>query len=136
MLLRFILLHQAAFVLSEQHDHGFDFGALDEWHNSTARYTGSEMTVWVVPHSHDDTGWLSTVDEYFVNEVKWILETVTASLDRSRDQTDATYPKRIFSYVEIAYFERWWAEQDERTRTIARKLVAEGRLEFNLAGCK
>lgn len=27
--------------------------------------TGGPITVHVAPHSHDDVGWLKTVDEYF-----------------------------------------------------------------------
>jgi lysosomal alpha-mannosidase len=39
-------------------------------------------------------------------------------------------PQRKFIYVEIAFFSRWWEEQNEGTKQIVRDLVSEGRLEF------
>ena len=106
------------------------------WHadNSSVPLTGEPLHVFVVPHTHDDTGWQQTVDEYFVNEVKWILDSVTAALGRSRSDDDPRYPKRIFSYVEMAFFERWWREQTSATKNRTRALVNMGLLEFNLAG--
>ena len=39
----------------------------DHMPNSLVRdyKTGGPMTVHIAPHSHDDVGWLKTVDEYF-----------------------------------------------------------------------
>lgn len=39
-------------------------------------------------------------------------------------------PERRFVYVEMAYFWRWWNEQDDNIKDIVRVLVNEGRLEF------
>lgn len=71
-------------------------------------------------------GWLETVDEYYVDQVRWILDT---SIEALREN-----PQRKFSYVEIAYFERWWGEADNSTKALVRQLVQEGRLDFNLGG--
>jgi hypothetical protein len=57
---------------------------------------------------------------------------VTAGPDATA--REAGYTKRVFSYVEIAYFEKWWATQSETVRNVTRALVRDGRLEFNLAG--
>lgn len=35
-----------------------------------------------------------------------------------------------FVYVESAFFEKWWLEQDEKRRKDVKQLVNEGRLEF------
>ena len=35
-----------------------------------------------------------------------------------------------FIYVEIAFFWRWWQEQDEATQTEVKRLVQNGQLEF------
>jgi hypothetical protein len=42
---------------------------------------GSPLQVWVVPHSHCDVGWTSTMLEYFEKEVQFILDTVVAGID-------------------------------------------------------
>ena len=49
---------------------------------------GNPLTVHVIPHSHDDVGWLKTVDEYFtgaayeiqIADVEIILDTVIKNL--------------------------------------------------------
>ena len=90
----------------------------------------SSLTVHVVPHTHDDVGWLKTVDEYYYGlrndiqhaGVQYILKSVTAALIRN--------PSRRFMYVEQAFFQRFWREATEYDKNITRQLVAEGRLEF------
>jgi lysosomal alpha-mannosidase len=42
--------------------------------------------------------------------------------------------KRRFVYVEMAFFWRWWNEQNEETKNLTRKLVDERRLEFVIGG--
>ena len=43
-------------------------------------------------------------------------------------------PTRKFTYVEIAYFERWWQIQNDAMKATVRQLVQNGQLEFNLGG--
>lgn len=78
----------------------------------------------------DDVGWLKTVDQYYygsnngqaIGSVQYILDTVIEELQKD--------PLRRFVYAEIAFFWRWWNEQDDNTKKIVRTLVNEGRLEF------
>lgn len=88
------------------------------------------LNVHLVPHSHDDAGWLKTVDQYYfgsaqmhqVAGVQFVLDSVIAAL--------AANPDRTFIYGEVAFFARWWAEQTEPTRSTVRALVSSGRLQF------
>ncbi|XP_077290663.1 lysosomal alpha-mannosidase-like [Arctopsyche grandis] len=88
------------------------------------------LNVHLVPHSHDDVGWLKTLDQYYYGSrtstqragVQYILDSVVDELLKD--------PKRRFVYVESAFFEKWWLEQDEERREDVKQLVNEGRLEF------
>ena len=57
-----------------------------------------KTNIHLVPHTHDDTGWLITVDQYYYKEVQYIIETVITRLEMN--------PDRKFIYVEIAFFSR------------------------------
>ena len=93
-----------------------------------------KLQVHLVPHTHDDVGWLKTVDEYYYGAnnsiqhagVQYILDSVIPQL--------VADPSKRFIYVEIAFFERWWNEQSEATQAKVKTLVAEKRLEFINAG--
>ncbi|XP_068153638.1 lysosomal alpha-mannosidase-like [Drosophila tropicalis] len=88
------------------------------------------VNIHLVPHSHDDVGWLKTVDQYFYGHknnvqhagVQYILDTVISELIKDSS--------RRFIQVESAFFYKWWFEQPQTTKQIVTKLVNEGRLEF------
>ncbi|KAM3656262.1 lysosomal alpha-mannosidase [Ammospiza maritima maritima] len=88
------------------------------------------LNVHLVPHSHDDVGWLKTVDQYYYGVrnkdqhagVQYILDSVVAHL--------AAVPSRRFVYAEVAFLARWWQQQDTATRRLVRELVQQGRLEL------
>uniref|UniRef100_A0A667WC52 Alpha-mannosidase n=1 Tax=Myripristis murdjan TaxID=586833 RepID=A0A667WC52_9TELE len=82
------------------------------------------LNVHLVPHTHDDVGWLKTVDQYYYGDrndiqhagVQYILDSVVDQLLKN--------PDRRFIYVETAFFFRWWKQT-------APVLVSfSGRLEF------
>ena len=60
--------------------------------------------------------------EYYEGEVRSIINTVVESLSRN--------PARRFMYVEQAFVQRWWREQNDTQRALAQRLVAAGQLEF------
>ncbi|XP_063055152.1 lysosomal alpha-mannosidase [Engraulis encrasicolus] len=90
----------------------------------------SMLNVHLVPHTHDDVGWLKTVDQYYYGDrndiqhagVQYILDSVVQELQKD--------PSRRFIYVESAFFYRWWKQQKQAMRRTVTQLVNEGRLEF------
>lgn len=94
---------------------------------------GARVDVHLVPHTHDDVGWLKTVDEYYYGAnnsiqhagVQYILDSVMEALANSEPDLP-----RHFIYVEIAFFIRWYRQQDEKTQQRVRQFVSSGQLEF------
>ncbi|XP_070572085.1 lysosomal alpha-mannosidase-like isoform X2 [Ptychodera flava] len=88
------------------------------------------LNVHLVPHTHDDVGWLKTVDQYFYGannsiyhaSVQYILDSTILTLNQN--------PSRKFIYAEVAFFKRWWAEQSATMKAKVKNLVNQGRLEF------
>ncbi|KAL2333816.1 hypothetical protein Fmac_015029 [Flemingia macrophylla] len=89
-----------------------------------------KLNVHLVAHSHDDVGWLKTVDQYYVGSnnsiqgacVENVLDSVVVSLQKD--------PNRKFVFAEMAFFHRWWVEQSPETQEQMRELVDAGQLEF------
>ena len=91
-------------------------------YNTTGGPVPGKINVHLVPHTHDDTGWQVTVDQYFFTEVYYVVDTVVDQLIKD--------PKRHFIYVETGFFARWWDEQPDDRRNVTKALVASGQLEF------
>lgn len=77
----------------------------DGVYNTTSAVIEQEdvINVHLVQHTHDDTGWLLTVDQYFNQTVEDIISSVVQSLLKNRD--------RKFIYAEVAFFTRWFRLQ-------------------------
>ena len=88
------------------------------------------LQVHLIPHTHDDVGWLKNVDQYYYGSqqqidnggVQYILDSMVRAL--------AEKPERRFTYVEIGFFKRWWDEQDQEMRHVVRRLIKDRQLEF------
>ncbi|GAB5356636.1 hypothetical protein AAMO2058_000306400 [Amorphochlora amoebiformis] len=91
-------------------------------YNTTSVPVEGKINVHIVPHTHDDTGWQVTVDQYFYQNVYYILDTVVRAL--------AEDPNRRFMYVEIGFFARWYDTQPQRIKNLTKKLVSNRQLEF------
>jgi lysosomal alpha-mannosidase len=92
------------------------------------------LNVHFVCHSHDDAGWLKTVDQYFWGSnqsiskdgVQYVIDSVTGELQHD--------PGKRFSFAEAGFFWRWMLIQDDMTRHQVMKLVKNGQLEFTGGG--
>ena len=87
---------------------------------------GTLHEIFLVPHTHDDVGWLYTPAGYFNRSVSHILDSVTADLSAN--------PSHRFIWSEIKWIEMWWPHQNETTKRQFKRLVANGQLEFVGAG--
>jgi len=89
-----------------------------------------KLNVHIVSHTHDDVGWLKTVDQYFygannsiqIAGVQYILDSVVLALEDN--------PDRKFIYVESAFFKRWWDEQSDFMKSKVKSFVQNGQFEF------
>ncbi|KAF2071815.1 hypothetical protein CYY_006876 [Polysphondylium violaceum] len=94
------------------------------------KLSSSLLNVHIVAHTHDDVGWLKTVDEYYYGANMSIqFSGVQYTLDSAISCLLAN-PDRKFIYVEVAFFERWWNEQSSSMQKSVANLVHNGQLEF------
>ncbi|XP_020699956.1 alpha-mannosidase [Dendrobium catenatum] len=99
-------------------------------YNTSAGIVEGKLNVHLVPHTHDDVGWLKTVDQYYVGSNNSIQGACVANVLDSVVVALLKDPSRKFVYVEQAFFQRWWGEQNEATQEVVKKLVDSGQLEF------
>ncbi|KAM9242884.1 lysosomal alpha-mannosidase [Dugong dugon] len=110
------------------------FGARAAHYEMCPKVQPDMLNVHLVAHTHDDVGWLKTVEQYFYGihndiqhaGVQYILDSVVSAL--------VAEPTRRFIYVEIAFFAQWWHQQTKAKQEVVRELVRQGRLEFANGG--
>ncbi|XP_020106647.1 probable alpha-mannosidase At5g13980 isoform X2 [Ananas comosus] len=99
-------------------------------YNTTGGIVPDKLNVHIVAHSHDDVGWLKTVDQYYVGSnnsiqgacVQNVLDSLVPALLKDKN--------RKFIYVEQAFFQRWWRQQSNAIQQIVKELVSSGQLEL------
>ncbi|XP_075234811.1 lysosomal alpha-mannosidase-like [Lycorma delicatula] len=94
----------------------------------------NKTNIHLICHTHDDVGWVKTVDQYFFggrrnskgNErffaVEQILDSVISELLKNKE--------RRFVYVESAFLWQWWILKDSNVQDTFKRLVDEGRLQL------
>lgn len=95
-----------------------------------ASHDDKVLNVHVVPHTHDDVGWLKTVEQYFYGfnstiqraHVQAILDSTISALRQN--------PNRTFTYVEQKFFSMWWNQQSVEVKGAVRQLVSDGQFAF------
>lgn len=84
-----------------------------------------KLQVHVVPHSHNDPGWLKTFDDYFLSQTNGILSSVLAALRENE--------RRHFIWAEISFFDKWWSANPDKHEQF-REILKTGRFEFVTGG--
>ena len=70
----------------------------------------SKTTIHVVPHSHNDLGWLKTLDQCYTGEgdvkakanARMLITNYIIELEKDKNKK--------FSQVEMKFFSMWWDE--------------------------
>uniref|UniRef100_A0A2M3ZE22 Alpha-mannosidase n=1 Tax=Anopheles braziliensis TaxID=58242 RepID=A0A2M3ZE22_9DIPT len=86
----------------------------------------NKLHVFVVPHSHNDPGWIQTFDEYYERSTKAIFTNMLRHLDEN--------PGMRFIWAEISYFAHWYDRLAAEQKDTVKRLVKKGQLEFVTGG--
>jgi len=84
------------------------------------------LRVIIMPHSHNDPGWLKTVEGYFATATKSII---TNMVDKLTEHTNMT-----FIWTEMSYLSMWWEVAQPDMKDKMRSLLDSGRLEIPTGG--
>lgn len=99
---------------------GFDIKyEADEWDSEP-------LQVFVVPHSHNDPGWLKTFNDYFRDKTQYIFNNMVLKLKEDS--------RRKFMWSEISYLAKWWDMIDIPKKEAVKSLLQGGQLEIVTGG--
>lgn len=100
----------------------------NRYYDTRRQWDKLPLEVIVVPHSHNDPGWLKTFEGYFLSSTAHVLNNMVDFLQKHRDFS--------FIWAEVCFFSRWWRSLQNRPhlRETVRDLVYRGQLEMVTGG--
>ncbi|CAB4057632.1 MAN2C1 [Lepeophtheirus salmonis] len=84
------------------------------------------LKVFIVPHSHNDPGWLKTIETYFQSATNKIINSAVDKLSKFQNMT--------FIWTEISFLHMWWESASQIRKENLKRLVKEGRFEIATGG--
>ncbi|CEF69960.1 Alpha-mannosidase 2x [Strongyloides ratti] len=85
-----------------------------------------KINVFLIPHTHDDPGWLKTFEEYYNDDVSRILYGMLNYLSKKN--------KMKFVYVEMSFFELFYSTLSLLNRQKVKRLLDNEKLEILTGG--
>ncbi|KAF8386147.1 aman-1 [Pristionchus pacificus] len=88
------------------------------------------INVHIVPHTHDDLGWIKTVDQYFFGSKPELVPVGVQYIYNTVIDEVAKDPARRFSFAETGFLTRWTSTHTDAERHKLQKLVKTGQIEM------
>ncbi|GBP35991.1 Alpha-mannosidase 2 [Eumeta japonica] len=87
----------------------------------------NKLKVFIVPHSHNDPGWIKTFENYYKTQTKAIFTNLVEKLGEGRD--------RKFIWAEICYLSMWWnLDASAGDKATFQKYLNSGQVEIVTGG--